>query len=169
MGISKSYFGTPYNLDAIDFGMSERRNAASNLEIAWLKDPKKIELLTSGLYFQDPTETMVHLSKLIFNQMCDSYEWPKVETARESAKRFRMIYNLCINIDGLDFLKGSLLLKAVIGQLVDPNSLLRQDGLVDSQDEEFYKMSKFLFVTYHAGGSIYTTKCQNEFKEEFNF
>ena len=168
MGLTKSSFGTPYVLGGDDFAVEERKNAAVKLNKLYMKDKEKVGVATSFGIGMEVSRIMPLVSGMIFNHMSDTYDWPTYESARNTAKKYELVFAACANIDNLRFGQGCLMLRAIMWHMQTPENQVVVAPLDDFPSQELWSMGEFLYEKQLVLNSIYSAESQKEFKERFD-
>ncbi len=168
MGLRKSYFGTSYDLSAIDFALAERQAAIKLLTELWLRDKKKVSFASEFLLEGETIAEYMRLpTMVIFDEMFKTTpNLPEIVTARETASRYRHTYDLCLSLNQFQFAQGVFLTLRI---RYDKRPDLRQEGSHrSSSDASLWAMADFLFEFFEQEGrSIYSPEFQILFATEF--
>lgn len=168
MGLRKSYFGTPYNLPAIDFALAERQGAIKLLTELWLKDQKKVAFASDFLTEGETIAEYLRLpTMVIFDEMFKTTpNLPEIVTARETASRYRHTYDLCLALNQIQFAQGVFLTLRI---RYDKRPDLRQEGSQKSpSDKTLWAIADFLFEFWKQKVlSIYSPEVQILFVTNF--
>jgi hypothetical protein len=167
LGILKSYFGSSYGLNSIDFAVSERNLASLELGKIWLRSGEKVEIL-NNFKLGDIRKNMPILAQVIFNQMSDARTWPEYATARDIEKIYIDIFNSCKKLDSFLFSQGCLLYLGIIRSMQQTDSSIEIPSDSTFEEKEIAKMVDFLFAEYQSTRSIYSSQFQTEFRKNFS-
>lgn len=168
MGLRKSYFGTPYDLPAIDFALSERQGAIKLLTELWLKDQKKVAFASDFLAEGENIAQYLRVATMvIFDEMFKSTpDLSEIVTARETANRYKSAYELCLSLSQLQFAQGNFL---ALRMRYDNHPDLRQEWSQKSvSDETLWAIADFFFEFWQQKTlSIYSPEVQILFVTNF--